>query len=386
MNPVSAAYLAAAVSSNQKSLTKIEIWTGPTATSQPRFIQDVTQFLNVATWSEDETQSPRRTCSVTLESRGSNYDDLVPLTETSLLHPLSGNELRIFKGFQYADGSSEYAPCGVYRMSKPAITDDGTEIEIVINGSDRSYEVNRRQWTAPYPISTFPKTDAAVLAILQLVMPGLTYNLTPSTYTVPSMTLGSISGGGGSGPFADCISLETAASQELFFDAVGVVVGRVVPDPTTSPLTISFLEGANCVVSEAQRVFDETQTFNGVQVTGSGAGVVFPVQETVWVTDPTSPLFPAVFGYVPFFYTSALVTTGPQATACATALLQKLLTAYDDVSFTAVPNAALTCGDVIALQRQRIGISDTFCISSISFSSDVKQPMQVTCRTRSSAA
>jgi hypothetical protein len=139
-------------------------------------------------------------------------------------------------------------------------------------------------------------------------------------------------------------------------------------------------------MSQVQRVLDETQTYNGVVATSSTAGVQFPVQEIVWVTDPTSPLNPATFGYVPYFYTSPLFTTAAQAIAAATALLQLMLTAYDDISFTAPNYAPLRCGNAVAVTRSRMRIADTYCVSQITMSSDPTQPMTVTCRARRTAA
>lgn len=377
--------MAAATSSDQTRITKVQVWSGPSATSMPALVQDITKYVTVATWNEDETQSPRRTCSVTIESQGAPSDELVPLVDGDLLHPLTGNEIRIFDGFVYSDGTEELTPCGVYRMSKPQIADDGTKIEIVITGNDRSFEVNRRGWYAPYPILGAPTVDAAIQTAMQTRMAGLTYNFQPSSFVVPVMAFGT-QGGSGSGPMADFIGLAKSAGDELFFDSVGVAVLRTVPDPTTSAPVTTFTDDENGVIFTAQRILDETETFNGVQLTGSPAGVIFPVKETVWVTDPASPLNPATFGYVPYFVTSNLVSTGPQAIAAATALLQTMLTAYDDTSFTAANNSALCCGDVIGVVRDRIGINDNYCISQIGWSSGPKQPMTVTCRARRTAA
>jgi hypothetical protein len=377
--------MAEAISSDQRRITKIQVWTGPSSASMPTLIQDITKHVTVATWNEDETQSPRWTCSITVESRGAPYDTLVPQVDGDLLHPLSGNEIRIFDGFIYSDGTEELAPCGVYRMSKPQINDDGTKIEIVITGNDRSVEVNRRGWTSPYPILGAPTIDAAIQTAMQTRMAGLTYNFEPSIFTVSVMAFGT-QGGSGSGPMADLIGLAKDGGDELFFDSVGVTTLRTVPDPTSSPVVTTFTDDQNDVKFTAQRVLDETKTFNGVQLTGSPAGVVFPVQETVWVTDPTSPLNPATFGEVPYFVTSNQVSTGPQAIAAATAILQTMLTAYDDTSFTAANNSALCCGDVIGVVRNRIGINANYCISQIARSSDPKQPMTVTCRARRTAA
>jgi hypothetical protein len=81
-----------------------------------------------------------------------------------------------------------------------------------------------------------------------------------------------------------------------------------------------------------------------------------------------------------------LITTTAQATAVATAMLQLYLTAYDDVGFTAVQNAALACGDCITLVRSRVGVVGNYVMSQISMSADVTAAMTVTNRAQRSAA
>jgi|GEM_PF-5350473 len=382
MNPVKQRYLDAAAASDSVAVTTVEVWTGPTATVVPSKISTL-GTTTAGTWSEDETRSPRRQSSLTVESQGLSYDQLVPTKIGDLLHPLTGNELRIFSGYRYPDGTTELAPGGVYRMTKPKVVDTGDKIEISITGNDRAFEVDRRRWTAPYPITTSPTLSAAIHDAMDSRMPGLVYNLAPTTMTVPSITLGTQ--GASSTPMADLIAMATAGGMELFFDADGVVIMRPVPDPTTSLVVMNFAEGKNCTLTEIDRTLDETMAYNGVIATSSAAGVAVPVQAAVWVTDPNSPLNPAVFGYVPYFYDSPFLTTTAQCTSAATAILQTLLTAYDDTAFTAAQNAALTCGDCLGLVRSRIGISGNYVASAIAMSATPGAPMTVTNRARRSA-
>jgi hypothetical protein len=384
----SARFLATALASDQHPLTIIQIWSGPFVGVPPALIQDISEncLENGTTWQEDETQSPRWTCSVTVESQGVGIDNLVPQVDGDLLHPLTGNELRIFSGYQWSDGTSEVVPCGVYRMSRPAITDDGSKVEIVITGNDRAFEISRRSWVVPYVISGAPTYDVAIQALINDRFPGLTYNFQPTTNTVPDITFGTTGMTSPVDPMGDAIQLATANGTEVFFDDAGVCILRVVPDPTTAPVTLNFTEGPNCTVNEGERVLDESQTYNGVVATSSAAGIAFPVQEVVWVTDPDSPLNPATFGYVPYFYTSPLITTSAQAIAAATSILQTLLTAYDNLSTSVVMNASLRAGDCNGVTRARLGVNDTYCASQVSNSTDPTALTTITYRARRTAA
>jgi hypothetical protein len=106
----------------------------------------------------------------------------------------------------------------------------------------------------------------------------------------------------------------------------------------------------------------------------------------VWVTDPSSPVYPPRYGYFPAFYTSPLITSSGQATAAALSQLQLLLTAFDEVGFNAVPNPALTAGTILTLEDDRIGVNNSFAASAIVMPYDPLTQMQVTCRARRTAA
>lgn len=385
MNHVSQKFLDAAISGDQRSITTVEAWTGPTANSQPSKIVTL-GTVTAGTWSEDETRSPRRQCSLTAESQGLPYDRLVPQQAGDLLHPLTGNELRIFSGFRFSDGTQEVTSCGVYRMTKPKVTDTGDKVEITITGNDRSSEVERRSWIDPYPITGSPNLATVIHDAMDNRMPGLIYNLAPTDYTVPDVTFGTQGAAATTGPMTDLIGLATAAGMELFFDGDGILVMRPVPDPTASTIVLTFAEGADCTLTEIDLTLDESRTYNGAIVVGSGGGTAAPVRVEVWVTDPGSPLNPATFGYKPYNYASPFITTVAQATAVAQALLQLHLTAFDDTAFVASQNAALTCGDSIGLVRSRIGISDSYTTSQIQMSASVGTGMTVTNRARRSTS
>lgn len=381
MNPVSDEFLAAAASAEATQISKVEVWSGPPTV--PGWLADL-GTVTAGTWTEDETRSPRRTMSLTIQSLGVGLDDLVPNQDTSLLNPLTGNELRIFSGFRYADGTEEFTPGGVYRMTKPAMIDTGDAVTITITGNDRAAEITRRGWTEPYPISGAPTLDSAIHDALDSRMSGLTYNLEATSYQVPPISFGTQLGNGSVDPMADIISLAQGGGMEVFFDANGVVVLRTVPDPTTGLVVAEFTEGGY-VLLETTRTLDETQTKNGVIVIGNGAGLAAPIQEAVWVTDPGSPLNPAVFGYVPDYLVSSTITSSAQAIAAGTARLQILLTEYDDTAFSAPSNPALAAGDCITVARTALGLNGSYAASAISNSIDVTQAMAVTNRARRTA-
>src|ERR1700683_4885576 len=92
--PVSQQFLTMLTASNQPSISVAQVWNKNTFLAQ----------LGTCTGGSvqmDVTAQVQRTCSATINSQGLEYDDLVPTGPNSLLHPASGNELRLFRGYRY---------------------------------------------------------------------------------------------------------------------------------------------------------------------------------------------------------------------------------------------------------------------------------------------
>jgi hypothetical protein len=95
---------------------------------------------------EDETAKVRRTCTLTITDFS-----LIPVYDTDLLHPVSGNELFLFRGvYVSASNTTEYAPLGAFRISQPAVTNDGEKTTFTITGNDRSWSIASAGWEGPY--------------------------------------------------------------------------------------------------------------------------------------------------------------------------------------------------------------------------------------------
>jgi hypothetical protein len=342
--------------------------------------------------------------------------DLVPAELGDLLHPLSGNELRPYRGVNIppppgilptAPGGT-LAPLGVFRLSKPVITDTGSQLTIAITGNDRSSEIARHPWTGPYTGAAGLTVPAAITAILNATWTGppLTYNLYPSTVVVPAGTVLGIqftstgvsaqsgSTSGGNNRWQDCVNLALSAGCELFFDRQGAVVMRPVPQPNTVPLSFSFVEGVTCTMTSLTRTLDEANFHNGVIVIGTGVTVTnpdgstspgTPVTASAYSTDPI--LGPSgVEGSCPIFITDETVSTVPQAQAVANAQLPLVLAALDETAFTATCNPGFDAGDANGITRARMKVNDIYIGAAVTHPLDVVTQMQVTNRSFAVAA
>jgi hypothetical protein len=414
-------YLAALSDTNQTRVVRVDVYHGTT------FLQSLPNVLSGSV-TRDSTASTRATLTLQLVSRGRSLDSYIPKDPTDLLHPLSGNELHVFRGFQYSDGSSDMCSLGVFRMSQPKVTDTGDQITIDIKGSDRAAEISRLKWTAPYQIVSGTDLAQAVESLLSnrwLPAEVLNFSVTPTnpippgyinsgqSVVVPTTTFGAALSSSND-PWADAQTLAAAGGMELFFGTQGQVVMQPLattdqlgnPTFTKTVFPLSYEEGQNCTVVEMDNTLDETQTYSGVIAIGTGAGGnAPPVQGEVWNTDPTSPSYydPAhptlsTIGPVPYIFetqaipgfsstgVTALPDTALQAQAkidsAAYAQLQLILTAFDTPTFQCVPNPALWEGDIVELLRERMGIGGTYIIQKYTIPLDVSSAMQVTCKPR----
>jgi hypothetical protein len=75
--------------------------------------------------------------------------EFVPETGFSPLSPF-GNEIHVWRGVTYDDGSVEEVPLGVFINTNVEVSDNDQGVVINVNGVDRSLKISRNRWTAPY--------------------------------------------------------------------------------------------------------------------------------------------------------------------------------------------------------------------------------------------
>src|ERR1035437_8497903 len=140
------------VNGSQHPITKIQVWNGTTFLAE---LGDLTQGKVTAGIVDiDETRAVRRLLTnLLIESMGRPADQVIPALQNDLLHPASGNEIRVYRGFVYSDGTEEFVPMGVFRISKPVVNDKIGELNVTLNGNDRSAWISRIKWQSPYVIT-----------------------------------------------------------------------------------------------------------------------------------------------------------------------------------------------------------------------------------------
>lgn len=318
----------------------------------------------------------RRTCSITLTT-SRELNSLVPDNDFDLLTPF-GNELRLFRGIQFDDGSVEYVPLGVFVILEVDVRDRNDGVEINIVGDDRSLIVARNKWTEPYQMVN-GSLESSLEALLKNRYPDIQTAFTTTNVTVNQVVLGTENN---NDPWKDAVELAELVGYDLFFDANGVC--QLVPLPTLDGSTIvaSFKEGDETIITELNRNISTRDTYNGVIYIVQGTGVPTPIRVEVWDEDSTSPTYRfGKFGEVPIFVTSSLLATQDEAITAATSLLNQYIGAQETISWNSLVDPTLDVQDVVYVKADGAKVDRVVFIDALSIPLSPEGSMSATART-----
>lgn len=282
----------------------------------------------------DRGQAIRRTCTVTVADPA-----LIPRTPADQLATY-GARLRISRGVEYGDGSSELVPIGVFRLD--SVDGDVSEGPVSLQGTDLSAVIADDRLTEPY--SATGTVVGAVTALIQRSIPDADV-----ISLIDNVPIGRRVFDVEADPWAAVQEIAAAAGAEVYPNADGVFVISRLPDLLTAePVwAVEAVEGG--VYIKATRAMSSDKVFNGVLARGENTSEnTPPVSYLATDNDPGSPTYwGGPFGRRPTFYSSSTLTT---VNACAQAANLKLAqatapNASGDIS--SLPNPALEPGDVI---------------------------------------
>ena len=376
---------AAAIGQSHKVLLSAQVW------NKTRYIATLPNVTGGSV-DEDETRAVRRTCTLTIESQGRPLDKLIPILGDDLLHPTSGNELRLFRGIDYQDNTSDLVPLGVFRISQPKIKDDGQSVNISISGNDRSFWFNRLKWQSPWTVGDGDNLTTTIAAIAQFFMPGVPLNLAPTTAQLAPQTFG-LSITQSNQPWLDMVALAATGGFELFFNSQGVLTMRLIVDPTTQQNNKMWAEGPTCTMLDLERDIDESNEFNGVICIANGSGGS-PVQGIATVDNPTAiNRWGGPWGQVPYIFETSAFPTASESTAdsqyrvnmVANQQLQLVNRSFATLNLSCVPDPTVQAGDGGGIVRARMfGTSaiQPIVVSTLSIPFDYSSSQQITTRPR----
>lgn len=283
--------------------------------------------------SVDRGQAIRRTCTVT-----SADVSLIPLTPVDQLATY-GARLRIARGVEYGDGTSELVPLGVFRLD--GAEGDPVEGPVTLTGKSLECIVADDKFTTPYQA-----TGTVVGAITALVTRSI-----PDAQVISQITdsvIGPRTWDTDGDPWAACQEIAAAAGAECYANADGVFVISVLPDVLAVNPVWAVEAGEGGVYVKGTRSMSSDGVFNGVLARGEGTGAGAPVQYLATDDDPGSPTYwGGPFGHRPTTYSSSTLTTLIACSAAANLRLRSAKAPNSRGDLSSLPNPALEPGDVI---------------------------------------
>lgn len=287
----------------------------------------------------DRSQSIRRTCTVT----GCDVT-LIPRSPTDQLATY-GARLRIARGVDFGDGTSELVPLGVFRLD--AVEGDLGQGPVTLQGKDLSAVIVDDKFTEPYTA-----TGTVVSAVTALVTRSIADAAVITDIT--DAAIGRRTFGVEGDPWAAVQEIAAVAGAVVYASADGVFVIATLPDLlATEPVwAVEATEGG--VYISGTRAMTSDNVFNGVLARGENtADNVAPVSYLATDIDPNSPTYwGGPFGRRPTFYSSATLITLAACTQAANMRLAAAKAPNASGNFSSLPNPALEVGDVLRVLHE----------------------------------
>lgn len=338
-------------------------------------LQDITLSIDDGKITVDSSQPQRITGSVVLRDPTGT---LVPTDVTSLLAP-KGRKIQLWSGIRWAPDDEELVPVATLAFDTVTTTEDDQGIRIEISGFDSSKIIERAGWAEPYPIDPTFNVGQAIARVVNIAYPGLSLAFESAGPLVGAQILGI----GSADPWAECQRLAAAAGYEVFVDATDVVQLQPVPDPDSAPVfrvVERAADGTGGNLLTIAPVKSTGQTYDRIVATGDGgytAGTTARagVRVVVVADGATEP-------YSTKAINSPLYTSPEVAAEAARAELNRWKGSTERVTGTMLPNPALRGGEVIRIERPRIGISASYILDGFTLGFAEGQAMDFSARER----
>ncbi|HEX5525174.1 MAG TPA: DUF5047 domain-containing protein [Pedococcus sp.] len=287
----------------------------------------------------DATSQIRR--SATLSIADPAYWPADPL---AILSPL-GSELFVEYGIVIPGQGTEWVPVirGVITdVERTRPSTDGGSGAFTVKLADRSVKVAQARFDAPTQTVTSATVVAEIRRLITEVLPTVTVtDYTGSTMVAPVIEIEKERWADGVEKLADAIG------AEVFADPLGNFSIRPQPVVTSGPVWAVSVGESGTVISMDEKTTREL-TYNRVVASGQRSDGTAPVTATVSDTDPTSPTYiGGAFGVKTRFFVSNLLTTVPQCTTAAEALLARTIGMHGSIALSLITNPALDAGDVV---------------------------------------
>jgi hypothetical protein len=351
MYPASASFKSA-LTQDHIVVSKVEIW------NSGQYLTTISVDSGAV---EVNSQSAiRRTCQVTLTTER-EVTNLVPDNDFDYLTPF-GNEMRLFRGVQFDNGTIEYIPLGVFVITEVTISDTNEGVSINVAGEDRSILVSRAKWTQPYKVTT-GSLESAITALLKTRYADVITNFPTTNVTINDVIVGADNS---NDPWKDAVYLSELVGYDLFFDVEGTATMAQFPSLEGTTVSAIYVEGSDTSVLSLDRSISTKETYNGVIYVVEGSKVSTPIRVEAWDEDTTSPTYRyGPFGQVPTFINTSIVATSTEAVKAAQLLLQKYRGAQEQITWNSLVDPTLDANDVIYIKTVGAKVDRTVIIDSL---------------------
>lgn len=271
-----------------------------------------------------------------------------PRNASDLLAPY-GHEVYVRRGLDYGNGTREFVGLGYFRINSPSqeIVPGG---EVEIAGADRMAGIIDARFLTPRQFPSTWTREQLVHTLITEVYPSAVIEWDDAGAAATTLGRNIVAE---RDRFPVLKDLVTSVGKIGYFDHRGIFVVKT-PPTLDGPPAWTIDAGQDGVLIEMSREITREGIYNVVVASGEATDLTPPVTAIVADVSPTSPTrYGGPFGPVPRFYTSAFITTKPQAVAAATGLLRTSLGLPYQVDLSSIANPALEPDDVIAVKYPR---------------------------------
>lgn len=298
------------------------------------------------------------------------------------LHPLSGNEVKLYRGVRFGSGSTatyEYIPLGTFGIISIGVEDSGDDLSVTVELEDRGREVSIATFTDFYIVAAGTNYATAIESLIENRRTGrFNFNFPPIVAVTPQMIIE-----GGTDPWEKAYEMAQSVAHELFFDVDGVCVMRKAPIIGVDPVVADYEEGDSGVkfrLLDVGRTLSRQDVHNHIVVYGENTDNAAPVRGEATDSDPLSPTYVGSPVGTGDFYSaeemrSEYVTTATQANELAAARLRQTLSIRQSAQFTTIVNPAHEPSDVITVKRGRAKVDQQYIIQSLTIPLDAGSAM-----------
>jgi hypothetical protein len=354
----------AALTGGHQTTVRVEVLPGGDETNRV----DLSNYLTDGSI-DVSRQAIRRSGTLTFVDRDQS-GLIVPTGNDSLLAPY-GNQIRVWSGIHFDDGTEELVPVGTFRITKSTSRYPRCEVEL----SDRAWIVANAKLTAPYFVAAGTTWDAAIANLLGDRYNGVPVDIPPVEFlsTTPRLTLDEQAD-----PWDAAQQWAASLGYALYFNPLGVAtivseVGLAVADPVwiydgtpTAAVPYDPSDWANLALYDEAVTWDTTDAFNAVVISGNSSSNSTSVRGTAYDLDADSPTrWGGPFGYKPLFESDETVTSSGHATQKAFGRLQQVAGVAESLTIPAVCNPALAVGDLVHVIRPELGIDTVHMLDHI---------------------